>query len=1441
MASRTAAGRGSRARIWVVLAIVVGLLATAVPLSNAGPVPASTSAHSDSPMTAVAHVPPPRAATRPDGTTNFTLGTVYASTELAPSAPANTPCLTDNLSIFIESSCYPQTQNPSIVHLENGSFGVGYSIYTTLGPLCNATSTTVNLTSATATNVAWAHSLSNASAWSSATLLGTPSCRWPSASEPTFATGIKAAVFGAYILSNQTVNSSGPFGTQPLFPPDWNDPVGDALAFVHSANNGTTWSNVSVVPNVTAAVRPQMAVFGDTVYIVYINTNNSTATYPGGSTLGTFNALSVDLVVSTDSGARWSGPVVLPGLNAAMANWSSAPSIAVNATGAVAVAYATNRTCLTNCFGFYPGPSYGEQIVVAISTHNGTAWRGPTVAGNWTGESYSYSDYSDQVYSNGYAFPWMATPQTAIAYGPTGHAIYVAYAGTIFKSSSYSYLNWEYSGVFVAYSKTNGVTWSNATVAADFSVDNDDDFYSPGIAVSGGTVYIAYVWLNGTNCYSGVGCTQFQGTVSSWVASSTNGANWSSDFAGIASFGNSPNIADEFQGWESSVAISSTGTPVTATTLPGAYSLSYSTGGPPYVYTFDYWTNVSIAYVSTGPTAPVTFVEHNLTAGAVWGISFDGITMTTNQTTIRITNVPLHVAMPVGLLSQSTTAYRTQLVTTLSIPTPYEFSGPTVVDANFTTQYGLQLWIEPTLTSYTEQISMFSGGQFYFIESFSGYTYEGPQFPWYFPANVTETFQLQSDPPFTYWNGSGPGNVTGAGTELNITMGGPVNETGWAGSYGVYTEGFHANGLPSTSTYGFSFDGTNHTSPGANWTYVPNVSTGGYTLSNITANSSTPGWEYFGWASGGSDAVVVPAEPTVELDFALVETSAPVGTVTFDATGIGPGTVWSVEFNGTDYSSSTPSLSVSTRPGTFPWSAGAAVSANGSVGFAPVGVGPTVSVTSGLTINISYTPAYRVSVVAGLGGAASGTGSHWLTPGANATFVAAAANDYAFLGWTGSGVGSYTGSNATANVTVGGAITETASFYPLPASRFNVTFDESGIPSGAWWTVDLNGVGFSSNTSSLTVSNLLSCAAGTAGRYQEAVGIAYDTTLGTTRYVAANPPTQFCTNGGTIQPLTFAPQFEVEVSATLGGAAYVADGGVFSGTSLWAYTSDTVQLSAVPVVGYTLVGWTGTGSGSYTGPEVDPAVIATGPITEVATFAPRTPPPAVTYTVEFSSSVALPPGTTWTVTIGTTSYGGVGQDVNISGLSPGSYTATVSGATSPDGLSRWGPPASTIPLDVSRNATQPVTFGAPSYWVTVGGSSGGTTTPGSAWYVGGASLDLVATPDVGDTFANWTGTGTGSYSGNISTTNATVRGPLTEFATFEPVAPATVSVSSIWSSPSTWALLAAIGLVAGLVIGVAVRRLRAMTGESSGPLGTARRLVSSGSTDGAGAPLGGFP
>src|SRR5438046_8879142 len=66
--------------------------------------------------------------------------------------------------------------------------------------------------------------------------------------------------------------------------------------------------------------------------------------------------------------------------------------------------------------------------------------------------------------------------------------------------------------------------------------------------------------------------------------------------------------------------------------------------------------------------------------------------------------------------------------------------------------------------------------------------------------------------------------------------------------------------------------------------------------------------------------------------------------------------------------------------------------------------------------------------------------------------------------------------------------------------------------------------------------------------------------------------------------------------------------------------------------------------------------------------------------------------------------------------------------------------------------------------------TGGTLSPGSGWKNSGTAVSISATPtnnsQVSYSFAGWTGSGSGSYSGTNNPASITMNGPITENASF---------------------------------------------------------------------------
>jgi len=70
------------------------------------------------------------------------------------------------------------------------------------------------------------------------------------------------------------------------------------------------------------------------------------------------------------------------------------------------------------------------------------------------------------------------------------------------------------------------------------------------------------------------------------------------------------------------------------------------------------------------------------------------------------------------------------------------------------------------------------------------------------------------------------------------------------------------------------------------------------------------------------------------------------------------------------------------------------------------------------------------------------------------------------------------------------------------------------------------------------------------------------------------------------------------------------------------------------------------------------------------------------------------------------------------------------------------------------------------YHLTMTHGTGGRVSPSSGWRNSGAVVSISATPNDDYSFSNWTGSGTGSYSGANNPASITMNGPITETAIF---------------------------------------------------------------------------
>src|SRR5262249_23963547 len=87
----------------------------------------------------------------------------------------------------------------------------------------------------------------------------------------------------------------------------------------------------------------------------------------------------------------------------------------------------------------------------------------------------------------------------------------------------------------------------------------------------------------------------------------------------------------------------------------------------------------------------------------------------------------------------------------------------------------------------------------------------------------------------------------------------------------------------------------------------------------------------------------------------------------------------------------------------------------------------TVAPTTNTTYTASFTTQYFLTMTAGSGRTVT-PASGWQHTGKNVTIKAKANRGFHFVDWTGSGTGSCSGPNNPASITMGGPITETATF-----------------------------------------------------------------------------------------------------------------------------------------------------------------------------------------------------------------------------------------------------------------------------------------------------------------------------------------------------------------------------------------------------------------------------
>lgn len=302
--------------------------------------------------------------------------------------------------------------------------------------------------------------------------------------------------------------------------------------------------------------------------------------------------------------------------------------------------------------------------------------------------------------------------------------------------------------------------------------------------------------------------------------------------------------------------------------------------------------------------------------------------------------------------------------------------------------------------------------------------------------------------------------------------------------------------------------------------------------------------------------------------------------VTFTATGLPNGTYWSLDFNGSGYSSTGATITLNSPNGSFAYTVSAqGYAATPSSGTATIS-GSTFSQTVAFSLNASnYTVTFNGSGLA--------PGSLWFVSlVSNVTFNsqnALAGYNISFAVPNGTYLftvqaSGYNASPAFGTETVAGASEDVVVTFTA-LTEYAVTFSESGLPTGSAWSVQLTAAGpvFFGTSSNTTI--VLDVPNGTYN---------WSSFTFVSGFVASPPNGSLVINGaGASTPVTYVQlsnYFAVVINETglAAGATWMIQGlssgiQVSNGTNLSVYlVNGSYSFSVVPLYGYTAAPTSGT-------------------------------------------------------------------------------------------------------------------------------------------------------------------------------------------------------------------------------------------------------------------------
>ena len=685
--------------------------------------------------------------------------------------------------------------------------------------------------------------------------------------------------------------------------------------------------------------------------------------------------------------------------------------------------------------------------------------------------------------------------------------------------------------------------------------------------------------------------------------------------------------------------------------------------GTVYVSTYD---TGSLSILSQGTGYPLSFKESGLPAGMDWSVTANGISQESNTPSISVVEPNGTYAYTVGAVSGYTASPSSGSVTVNGASQTVAITFKPPASATYAVTFS-----ESGLPSGTSWSVMLNSQTM--SSTTNTITFSEP--------NGTYAYTVGSVSGYAASPSSGSVTVNGASQTVAITF-----------------------KLSTSTTYAVTFSESGLSS-GTSWSVTLNGQTMSSTTSTITFSEPNGSYAYTvgavsGYTASPSSGSVTVNGGTQSVSIVFTSTSY---LVWFTETGLPGGTSWSVTLNAQTLTSTGSTITFSETDGGYAYTVGSVngynafpssgtVTVNGASQTVFIAFNPTTATTFPVTFSEAGLPAGTNWSVA-LGGSMSSSTSSTVT-------IHVVNGSYAF---TVGNVPGYTASPLSGSLTVNDApVSQAVTFSPLPPDQYSVVFTESGLPSGATWSVTLGGQSLSS--------------VGTTIAYVEPNGT-YAFTVGEEKGFTATPASGnlIVSGSSNVTSITFTPIVPINFAVSF------TETGLPLGTS-WSVTLNGIMKSGAGSIVFTEPNGTysfsvGAVSG-YTGAPSSGTITASGAdVSKAITF---TSLPPGQYSLIFSES-GLPSGTNWSVAVGNRTHTSTGSTISFIEVNgTHSYTAGAVAGYTPT-------PSSGIVTINSVNKTVPLTFvpSTPATYAVTFSESG--LAAGTPWSVTLNSLTMVGT------------------------------------------------------------------------------------------------------------------